>query len=111
MKAGCAMRKLSGSIVLFGGLVALSLPAAAAEDFQWRGRVNAGQVIEIKGVNGSVRAEAASGNEVEVVAVKQGRRSDPNEVKIAVVEHGDGVTVCAVYPSPDAGRPNDALMA
>lgn len=107
MKAGCAMRKLSGSIVLFGGLVALSLPAVAAEDFQWRGRVNAGQVIEIKGVNGSVRAEAASGNEVEVVAVKRGRRSDPNEVKIAVVEHGDGVTVCAVYPSPDPSRPNE----
>lgn len=78
------------------------LSAAEQRDFRWSGRVAAGRVVEIKGVNGSVRAEASSGGEVEVVAEKRGRRSNPDEVRIEVVEHPDGVTVCAVYP--DAGR-------
>ena len=70
----------------------------STEDFEWRGVVAAGDVIEIKGINGGVRASATSGDEVEVVAERTGRRDDPNEVRIEVVEHDDGVTICAVYP-------------
>jgi hypothetical protein len=40
------------------------------------------------------------------VATKHGRRSDPAEVEIEVVEHAGGVTICAVYPSPGS-RPNE----
>lgn len=79
---------------------------ASSDDFRWSGRLGAGQTIEIKGINGDVRAEASSGNEVEVTAIKKGRRSDPKEVEIRVVEHSRGVTICAVYPSADASRPN-----
>ncbi len=51
-------------------------------------------------MNGSVRATAAAGPEVEVTATKrEGRRGDPDEVTIEVVEHGGGVTICAVYPN------------
>jgi hypothetical protein len=39
-----------------------------------------------------------------VTASKHGRKSDPDEVEIRVVENGDGVTICAVYPS-SRGRP------
>ncbi|MFI5008320.1 MAG: hypothetical protein ACHQKZ_12810, partial [Solirubrobacterales bacterium] len=80
-----------------GGLVlavALS-PALRAEDFRWQGRVAAGAAVEIKGVNGGIDAEPASGNEVEVTAVKRARRSNPDEVEIKVVEHAGGVTICA----------------
>ncbi len=35
-----------------------------------------------------------------------GFRSDPNEVEIVVVEHADGVTICAVYPS-SGSEPNE----
>ena len=42
---------------------------------------------------------------VEVTAVRSGLRSDPNDVEIVVVEHADGVTICAVYPSSDS-EPN-----
>jgi hypothetical protein len=88
-----------------------AVSAASAPDsqeaFRWQGRVQAGQTLEIKGVNGNVRAEGTGGNQVEVVASKQWRRSDPKEVEIRVVEHVGGVTICAVYPSPDASRPND----
>ena len=41
----------------------------------------------------------ASGNTITVIATRSGFRSDPNEVEIVVVEHADGVTICAVYPS------------
>lgn len=41
-------------------------------------------------------------------AIKKGRKSDPAEVKVEVVEHADGVTICAVYPSDD-GRANECL--
>ena len=77
------------------------------ETFRWQGRVQAGQTLEIKGVNGNVRAEGTSGNQVEVVASKQWRKSDPKDVEIRVIEHAGGVTICAVYPSPDASQPND----
>ena len=70
----------------------------STEDFEWRGAVAAGDVIEIKGINGPIRASATSGDQVEVVAERTGRRDDPNEVRIEVVEHDDGVTICAVYP-------------
>ena len=76
------------------------------DEFRWSRELAAGRVVEIKGVNGNVRAEPAAGGQVEVVATKRGRRSDPATVRVQVVEHGDGVTICAVYPSPDAGRPN-----
>lgn len=80
--------------------------AAQDDDFRWRGRIASGDAIEIKGVNGDVVAERASGGEVEVTAVKRGRRSDPDEVEIEVVEHAGGVTICAVYPSR-RGRLNE----
>lgn len=81
--------------------------SAQQEEFRWQGRVGAGQSIEIKGINGSIRAEGSSGNQVEVSASKTGRRSLPSEVEIRVVEHAGGVTICAVYPSADPARPND----
>lgn len=70
-----------------------------ALEFRWSGTVAAGRIVEIKGVNGPVEAEPATGGEVVVTAVKSARRSDPDEVRIEVIEHAGGVTVCAVYPS------------
>ncbi|HYT72934.1 MAG TPA: DUF4097 family beta strand repeat-containing protein [Gemmatimonadales bacterium] len=85
-------------------LAATATPAAAQQEFRWHGRIAAGKSIEIKGVNGDVSAVAGSG-ETEVTAVKRAKRSDPDDVKIEVVEHADGVTICAVYPS-DGRREN-----
>jgi hypothetical protein len=79
---------------------------AGAQDFQWHGPIPQGRVIEIKGVNGDVRAEPSGSNEVEVVAVKRANRDNPDSVRIDVVPHAGGVTICAVYPSRDGQRPN-----
>jgi hypothetical protein len=89
-------------------LVALALAApagAAEEEFDWSGTVASGKAVEIKGVNGGIEASGTTGDEVVVHAVKKGRKSDPAEVKIEVVEHAGGVTLCAVYPSQ--GQPNE----
>src|SRR2546427_12723100 len=82
--------------------------AGAQGEFHWKGKVAQGKAIEIKGVNGGVRAVAGSGN-VEGTAVKHPRRSDPNEGNIEVVQHEDGVTICDEYPSD--GRRVDSLKA
>ncbi len=85
---------------------ALAVPALSAQDeFHWTGKVAAGAAVEIKGVNGGIVATGAAGGDVEVTAVKKGRKSDPAEVKVEVVEHAGGVTICAVYPS--TGAPNE----
>jgi hypothetical protein len=106
-----------------GGLVALGYPTlefnwmhhaprAAAQtqdaEFRWTGRVAAGNTLEIRGVNGEIRVEAASGAEAEVLARKSGRRSDPASVEIAVVPHDGGVTICAIYPAVK-DRENECL--
>ncbi|MEX2571017.1 MAG: DUF4097 family beta strand repeat-containing protein [Gemmatimonadota bacterium] len=70
-----------------------------AAPFAWEGAIASGQALEIKGVNGQIRATPASGNTVRVEATRSARRSDPSEIDIVVLEHAGGVTVCAVYPS------------
>jgi hypothetical protein len=85
----------------------LPLVASGADSFRWQGRLAAGQVVEIKGVNGRIEARAGASDQVEVTAVKRGRRSNPDSVDVRVVEHAGGVTVCAVYPTPAGERPNE----
>lgn len=80
---------------------------AVQEEFRWSGRVDRGDVLEIKGINGGVSATPASGDQVEVVAVKSGRRSDPADVRIEVVEHAGGVTLCALYPARSGDAENE----
>ena len=95
------------SLAMTGGLaVANVAPAEAQNDFQWRGRLSAGQAIEIKGINGDVSASPSSSGDVEVTASKSARRSNPAEVRIEVVPTSKGVTICAVYPDAPGKEPN-----
>jgi hypothetical protein len=90
---------------LLAATAATATPLAAqARDFQWRGRLDRGQTLEIRGVNGAVRAVASDDDAVSVRAERRGRRDDPESVRIEVVEHADGVTICAVYPTPRNSR-------
>jgi hypothetical protein len=99
------MKRLGMAGVVAAGM-ALALPVAAAEqEFDWSGAVAQGQAVEIKGVNGGIEARGTSGDQVALHAVKKGRKSDPAAVRIEVVEHAGGVTICAVYPSK--GKPNE----
>lgn len=93
------------AVIVMGVAACAQAAYAAPNDFQWRDRIEPGKAIEIKGVNGDIVAEASSTGEVEVTATKTG--ADAAAVNIEVVEHDDGVTICAVYPGPKASAPNE----
>lgn len=88
---------LVGALMLSGS-VALAKSGANDPDFEWNAKLTKGQRVEIHGVNGDIEAVPSSGKEVEIVAHKRWKKSDPTEVRIEVVEDEHGVTVCAVYP-------------
>lgn len=93
-------RRLTGAIGAIAALVLVTaVPAAAqqSETFEWSGRVEAGDTVQIRNVNGRIDARPASGSQVEIVAEKKGKRDDPATVRIEVVEHAGGVVVCALY--------------
>ncbi|MDH5589373.1 MAG: DUF4097 domain-containing protein [Gemmatimonadota bacterium] len=85
--------------VLLGG-VGMAGGVAAQErddDFRWSAPMEAGRLLEVQGITGNIRAEAASGRTAEVMAVKTGRGGDFHEVEVRVVETRDGYRICAVY--------------
>ena len=94
-------------LIVAGATWPIPLEAGSIQDFEWKGKIEQGKTIEVKGVLGDVRAERTSGNEVEVTARKHGRRGDESDVRIEVIEHSGGVTICAVYPSKSDDRPNE----
>ena len=58
------------------GVTATAVPVSLAlkdREWSWKGRVDQGDFIEIKGINGEIHAERGSGNEVEVVAELRGK--------------------------------------
>lgn len=87
----------------------LALPAwgglqAQNDSFDWSQRMTRGQVLTVKGIVGEIRAVPSSGDQVEVVARKDGDRRDFQEVAIEVEEVDDGFVICAVYGSWNHGR-------
>ncbi len=107
MKRATVLAAMMAAVAVAAAPVLAAAPQTGAkqEDFHWSGNVAAGAAVEIKGVNGAIVATGAPAGEVEVTAVKKGRKSDPSAVEIQVVEHASGVTICAVYPSE--GTPNE----
>lgn len=81
-------------------------PDQVADGFSWKGHVGSGDVLEVKGVNGPIVVERASGSQIEVTAQAKGRRSDVRTVTIGKVEHAGGITLCAVYPTPKGEHEN-----
>ena len=108
-EATVGTRKRRGLVGL-AVLVALTLGIAAGAawaaesdrqgtpDYQWSWTLAKGKTIEIEGVNGWIHAVGTSGGKVEVTARKHARHSDPDKVTVEVLEHADGITLCARYP-------------
>ena len=94
--AGCDHDELAG-------------PGRTTDSFDWRGTIAPGDAIEIKNINGNVTASFTSGSEVVVHAIKTGEDSDLESVTIEVVQHAQGVTICAVYPDVPGFEPNECL--
>ncbi len=96
--------KRSSTLSILTALAFLAGGTLVAQDFSWSGRIAAGKSIEIKGINGNIRAVHTDGAEVEVTAEKDGR--DRDELTFEVVEHSGGVTICAMYPGR-SNKPNE----
>ena len=80
------------ALLLSGYLVAQD----QGREFHWSGTLAAEKIVEIKNINGTIAADAASGDQIEVTAVKSG--PDADKVKIEVVPSAEGITFCAIYP-------------
>ena len=96
------LRVAAMATFLVAGFAALEACSAAArrqgQPFHWAGSLAPGKKLTVKGINGSIRAEASGGAQVVVDAEKWGRRNDPDGVKIQVEETSEGIVVCARYP-------------
>ena len=73
--------------------------AATPDAFHWTGKIPAGQLIEIRGINGNIHAQPASGESADVTAKKTSDARDPADLQLKVMEHDGGVIICAVSPS------------
>lgn len=99
------MRRFTALVAL--AVAAASHPASVAgqtDEMFWRGSVEPDDAVEIFGVNGQIRAVPSDDDQVHVEATLRGRRSAPETVRVKVLEHEGGVTVCAVYPTPEGAR-------
>lgn len=70
----------------------------------FEGRLEPGQLIEVKGVNGSIHAVRSNDSDARVRVTRTGRRDDPESVELVTVRNDRGYTICALPPS--GSRPN-----
>ena len=75
--------------------------AVGTDTFHWSGHVQAGQRIEVRGINGSIHAQPALGESVDVIAYKSGRAIDPATIGVKVIETDGGVTISAMPQTAD----------
>ena len=104
MRLGIAKNAVTLGLVAALGTCGALAAEAATPDLQWSWKLAPGKTVEIRGVNGAIDAVASTSGKVEITAEKSAVKSDPADVKIEVIEHERGVTICAVYPSPDGEK-------
>jgi hypothetical protein len=94
------MRLVLASLVLALSAPALVAQQESARDFRWEGAVAAGQWVKLQNINGDVEVMPASGNQVEVTAIKRNSRGDTDDVRIEVKRYGandENVFICAIW--------------
>jgi DUF4097 and DUF4098 domain-containing protein YvlB len=87
------------SLAIFVVCLAVAAPGWAQQQgdtFHWSGKLAANQLLQIKNISGNIEATGENGDTIDVSAVKSG--PDRDQVRVEVVQAGEGVTICAVYP-------------
>ena len=84
-------------------------PGDGLQDLDWSAGMQSGQTLEIRGVIGSILAQAAPGGTARVTADKNGGSSPESSVTFEVVTHAGGVTICAMYPDV-SGEPSNECV-
>jgi DUF4097 and DUF4098 domain-containing protein YvlB len=74
------------------------IPETKRNEFSWRGKVPPDGLVEITGISGDIRSEISTGDEVEVIAIREGDKDEIDKVQIRVEESANGVRVCAAFP-------------
>src|SRR5437762_9325709 len=86
-------------------IAAVAAPVAAASaqrdektsDFKWSDQIAAGRWVNVHNINGRVTVGQASGNRVELTAVKRWRRGNPDDVRIEARKDGEDVIICTLW--------------
>jgi len=87
-------------------------PADTASEFHWREAVPQGYTLEVRGVIGSITAQAGSGGEAEVVGTRRkGRHGDPEAVEIRIIRESRRIVICTIYPRDDRWNQHDDRRA
>ena len=97
------MRMGTSALGWIGALMVLAAGAEAQEHFEWSGRMERGQTLEVIGISGDIQAVRAEGETAAVAARKRGRRSDFESVDIEMIEDGGRIVVCVVHNRRDRG--------
>ncbi len=93
-------RFVSASFILALAAPVLVAQETQSRDFRWEGAVASGKWVKLQNINGDVEVMAASGNRVEITAIKRNRRGDTDDVRIEVKRYGtneENVFVCAIW--------------
>lgn len=92
-------RLLPVAVALLLALPAHDLVAQARQttgrDLDWTGRVRDGATVRVLTFNGDVAVTGAAGDALEVQGRARGREEQRARVTFEVLEHADGVTICA----------------
>jgi hypothetical protein len=81
------------------------------DDFQWRGQVKRGHIVEIRGINGDIHAFPSTSDEVEVVARVVTEDGNAAAVQVQLVPGDNGLTVCPIKPGQTECQPVDTAAA
>jgi hypothetical protein len=93
-------RFVFASLILALAAPALVAQEAQSRDFRWEGAVASGKWVKVQNINGGIEVMPASGNRVEITAIKRNRRGDTDNVRIEVKRYGtneENVFVCAIW--------------
>ena len=94
------MRFVFASFVLAAMAPALLAQQESARDFRWEGAVASGRWVKLQNINGGIEVVPASGDRVEVTAIKRNRRGSTDDVRIEVKRYGtndENVFICAIW--------------
>ena len=66
--------------------------------WSWHSKLNPGQTLTLRDLNGPVEVTPAPGTETVVTAERSWLTSDPNSVTIQAVPTSSGTMICAIWP-------------
>src|SRR5262245_29019147 len=66
-------------------------------EFNWRGKIAAGELVEIAVISGDIRVEMIEGDEAEIAVLIQGNQINFDRVRTQVMKSADGIRVCSAY--------------